>query len=146
MATDSLTIGRLAQGAGVNVETIRYYQRRRLLRVPVARLGAVRHYSDDDLRRLRFIKRAQQLDFTLAEIGELLALADGNRCSVVCGVGERRLADIEKKIADLAAMRDALRRLVGACHDNEAEAPCPLIEAFASQVGPRASRRAPARA
>src|SRR6185436_4815053 len=116
MKDDILTIGRLARSAGVNVETIRYYQRRNLLRVPVARPAGVRRYSDDDLRRLRFIKRAQQLAFSLAEIGELLALADGDRCSAVCDVGERRLADIERKIADLAAMREALRPLVGACH------------------------------
>jgi len=132
MKDDILTIGRLARSAGVNVETIRYYQRRRLLRVPVVPAGGVRRYSDDDLKRLRFIKRAQQLDFSLAEIGELLALADGDRCSAVCGVGERRLADIERKIADLAAMREALRPLVGACHENGPRAACPLVQAFAS--------------
>ena len=131
MKDDILTIGRLARSAGVNVETIRYYQRRRLLRVPVVPAGGVRRYSDDDLKRLRFIKRAQQLDFSLAEIGELLALADGDRCSAVCGVGERRLADVERKIADLSAMREALRYLVGACHEAQAEAPCPLVQAFA---------------
>ena len=132
MTNDTFTIGRLARSAGVNVETVRYYQRRRLLPVPVAAFGGVRRYSSDYLRRVRFIKRAQQLGFTLDEVSELLALGDGNRCSVVCGVGERRLADIEKKIADLAAMRDSLRHLVGACHDNGADAPCPLVEAFAA--------------
>ena len=132
MTNEAFTIGRLAKSAGVNVETIRYYQRRRLLPVPVAALGGVRRYSSDYLRRVRFIKRAQQLGFRLDEVSELLALADGNRCSLVCGVGERRLADIERKIADLAAMREALGRLVGACHENESEAPCPLVEAFAS--------------
>ncbi|HEY1288767.1 MAG TPA: MerR family DNA-binding protein [Burkholderiales bacterium] len=132
MTNEALTIARLAKRAGVNVETIRYYQRRRLVPIPVSVLGGVRRYSSDYLRRVRFIKRAQQLDFSLAEIGDLLALADGNRCSLVCGVGERRLADIERKIADLVAMREALRRLVGACHENRPEAPCPLVEAFAT--------------
>jgi MerR family mercuric resistance operon transcriptional regulator len=131
MGDEAFTIGRLAKSAGVNVETIRYYQRRRLLPVPLAALGRTRRYSSGDLRRLRFIKRAQQLGFTLDEVSELLALGDGNGCSLACGVGERRLADIERKIDDLAAMREALRRLVGECHDNEAQAPCPLVEAFA---------------
>jgi len=63
---------------------------------------------------------------------ETFTIGHGNRCSVVCGVGERRLADIERKIADLAAMREALRRLVGACRDSDGETPCPLVEAFAS--------------
>lgn len=132
MGNDAFTIGRLAKSAGVNVETIRYYQRRGLLPVPVAALGGMRRYSVEYLRRVRFIKRAQHLGFTLDEIGELLTLADGNRCSLACGVGERRLADIEKKIADLSAMHEALRRLVGACQQNEAQTPCPLVEAFAS--------------
>ena len=132
MAKQTFTIGRLAKSAGVNVETIRYYQRRKLLPVPFAAFGGVRRYSSDYLRRVRFVKRAQQLGFTLDEVSELLALGDGGCCSVACGVGERRLADIEKKIADLAAMREALRRLVGACRENAAEAPCPLVEAFAS--------------
>ena len=132
MGNESFTIGRLAKSAGVNVETIRYYQRRGLLPVPVAALGGVRRYSSNYLRRVRFIKRAQQLGFTLDEVSELLKLGDGDCCSLVCGVGERRLADIEKKIADLVSMREALRRLVGACRENEAQAPCPLVEAFAS--------------
>lgn len=132
MGNESFTIGRLAKSAGVNVETIRYYQRRGLLPVPVAALGGVRRYSSNYLRRVRFIKRAQQLGFTLDEVSELLKLGDGDCCSLVCGVGERRLADIEKKIADLVSMREALRRLVGACRENEARAPCPLVEAFAS--------------
>ena len=132
MGNETFTIGRLAKSAGVNVETIRYYQRRKLLPVPYAAFGGIRRYSSDYLRRVRFIKRAQQLGFTLDEISELLALGDGNCCSTVCGVGERRLADIEKKVADLAAMRDVLRRLVGACQENEANAPCPLVQAFAS--------------
>lgn len=130
MRSDTYTVGRLAKSARVNVETIRYYQRRKLLPVPVAALGGVRRYSADYLRRLGFIKRAQQLGFTLDEISELLAIGDGSRCSIACGVGARRLADIEKKIADLTAMRAALQRLVSACQENHAQAPCPLVDAF----------------
>lgn len=130
MQKDTLTVGRLAKSAGVNVETIRYYQRRKLLPIPVAALGEVRRYSSAYLGRVRFIKRAQQLGFTLDEVSELLAIGDGNQCSIACGVGIRRLTDIEKKIADLTAMREALQRLVSACHENQAQAPCPLVEAF----------------
>jgi MerR family mercuric resistance operon transcriptional regulator len=135
MRPETFTIGRLAKAAGVNVETVRYYQRRRLLAVPIAVGGGIRRYSRDMLRRLRFIKRAQQLGFTLDEISDLLKLGDGNQCSIVCGVAERRLADIEKKIADLASMQHVLRGLVGGCQVNQIEAigaACPLVEAFNS--------------
>lgn len=132
MREDSFTVGRLAASAGVNVETIRYYQRRGLLPVPAASSGRARRYTKKDLQRLRFIKRAQRLGFALEEAAELMALSEGRSCSVACGVAERRLADVEKKIADLAVMQDALRRLVGQCQANAPEAPCPLVEAIAA--------------
>lgn len=116
------------------METVRYYQRRRLLAVPFPVGGRVRRYSRDMLRRLRFIKRAQQLGFTLDEIADLLKLGDGNQCSIVCGVAERRLADIEKKIADLASMQHVLRHLVGGCQVNQPGAACPLVAAFNDQA------------
>ena len=131
MREESYTVGRLAKKAGVNVETIRYYQRRGLLPIPASSPGSVRRYSGKHLERLRFIKRSQQLGFTLDEAGELMALSEGNGCSVACGVAERRLADVERKIADLAAIQQSLRRLVGRCHENPPEAPCPLVEAIA---------------
>lgn len=131
MQRQSLTIGLLARRAAVNVETVRYYQRRGLLAVPATPPGTVRRYSADSVQRLCFIKRAQQLGFTLDEIRQLLKLSEANRCSLACGVAERRLADIERRISDLAAMRQALRGLVGACRDNQKEALCPLVEAFA---------------
>lgn len=130
MRSRSFTIGRLAGSAGVNVETVRYYQRRGLMAVPVAEHGRMRRYADDSLRRLRFIKRAQQLGFTLEEIGQLLKLSEMRGCSSICAVGERRLADIEKKIADLMAMQRSLQHLVGACRTNPQEAPCPLVESI----------------
>jgi MerR family mercuric resistance operon transcriptional regulator len=130
MREESYTVGRLAKKAGVNVETIRYYQRRGLLPIPASSPGSVRRYSGKYLERLRFIKRSQQLGFTLGEAAELMALSEGHGCSVACGVAERRLADVERKMADLAAMQQALRRLVGRCHENPPEAPCPLVEAI----------------
>jgi MerR family mercuric resistance operon transcriptional regulator len=132
MRAESYTVGRLAKKAGVNVETIRYYQRRGLLPIPASLPGSVRRYSGKYLERLRFIKRSQQLGFTLDEASELMALSEGYGCSVACGVAERRLADVERKIADLAAIQQALRRLVGRCHGNPPEAPCPLVEAIAN--------------
>lgn len=130
MSQERLTIGRLAKSAGVNVETVRYYQRRGLLPVPAVPCG-IRRYSEDSLRRLRFIKRAQRMGFTLGEIAELLALGGDDSCPVACGVAQRRLADIERKIADLAAMRQALQSLVAECHENDHGSRCPLVDAFA---------------
>jgi MerR family mercuric resistance operon transcriptional regulator len=86
------------------------------------------------LGRLRFIKRAQQLGFTLDEIAELLELSDGGGCASACGVAEHRLADIERRMVDLASMQQALRRLVGRCRENLLDAPCPLVEAFRDGV------------
>src|SRR4051812_15693257 len=100
MREESFTVGCLAKSVGVNVETVRYYQRRGLLPVPPSPLGGVRRYSGKDLQRLRFIKRAQQLGFTLDEVAELMALSEGRGCSVACAVAERRLADVQKKLAD----------------------------------------------
>jgi len=131
MDFERLTVGRLAKRAGVNVETIRYYQRRGLFPIPSSSPSSVRRYSKADLQRLRFIKRAQQLGFTLDEISELMNLSEGHGCSIACSVGERRLADLERKIVDLIAMREALRGLVGKCQRNAPRAPCPLIEAIA---------------
>jgi MerR family mercuric resistance operon transcriptional regulator len=129
MSDEPLTIGRLAKNAGVNVETVRYYHRRGLLPVPVAPHG-IRRYSEESLRRLRFIKRAQQVGFTLGEIGELLTYSEDNSCVSILGVAEHRLADIERKLADLAAMRQALQDLVAACRENESGSCCPLVDAF----------------
>ena len=80
-----MNIGEVARAADTKPETIRYYQRRKLLPVTFAAFGGIRRYSSDYLRRVRFIKRAQQLGFTLDEISELLALGHGNCCSTVCG-------------------------------------------------------------
>ena len=86
----SLTIGRLAESAQVNVETVRYYQRRGLMREPARPTGSVRRYSNDDVTRIRFIKRAQQLGFTLDEITSLLKLEDGRSFDRPLRVGPRQ--------------------------------------------------------
>ena len=124
----AMTIARLAAAAGVGVETVRYYQRRGLLPVP-ASMGEVRRYDENDLRRLRFIRRAQAAGFTLEEIGELLALdRTGDRARVRALAGER-LAALDAKIAELDSARAALERLRSTCASGT-KGPCPILEAF----------------
>lgn len=129
-----LTIARLARGGGVGVETIRYYQRRGLLRTPERPAGGsagggIRRYDDNDLQRLRFIRSAQAAGFTLEEIGRLLALdRDGDRAEVRA-LAEQRIAALDAQIAGLATARDALAKLARQCGAGDG-GPCPIIEAF----------------
>ncbi len=125
---NGMTIARLGAAAGVGVETVRYYQRRGLLAVP-ASAGAVRRYGAEDLRRLRFIRRAQTAGFTLEEIGELLALDRTNGRARVRELAAERLAALDARIAELEASRAALERLRGACAAGM-RGPCPILEAF----------------
>ena len=129
--SEHLTIGTLAKRGGVNVETIRYYQRRGLLQEPVKPQGGFRHYLPDTVKRVRFIKRAQALGFMLEEITGLLALDERKACLETRGIAAHKLELIEKKIADLSKMRKALSRLVRACDDSSADAPCPIIHLLA---------------
>jgi MerR family mercuric resistance operon transcriptional regulator len=123
-----LTIGKLAEAAGVNVETIRYYQRRGLLDEPHKPLGGHRRYSAEQAKRLRFIKRAQALGFTLGEVGMLLKLDSAFGCSDTRSMVARKLELIERKMADLTAMRQALVQLVRQCDASESTKPCPIID------------------
>jgi len=123
-----LTIGRIAQQAGVNVETIRYYQRIGLLCEPPKPLQGYRRYPPEAVARVCFIKRAKELGFTLKEIADLLSLDDGNCCEVRA-MAEQKRDMIEKRINDLRSMRDALNDLVQACRKSETESSaCALIE------------------
>lgn len=124
---DHLTIGTLAKRGGVNVETIRYYQRRGLLGEPAKPRGGFRHYPHDTIKRIRFIKRAQALGFTLEEIMDLLAFDERKACLETRGIAAHKLELIEEKIADLSKMRKSLSRLVRACNAASAGAPCPII-------------------
>jgi MerR family mercuric resistance operon transcriptional regulator len=123
-----MTIGRLARAAQVGVETVRYYQRLGLLGVPPS-AGAVRRYGAEDLRRLRFIRRAATAGFTLADIAELIRLdATDDRARAAEMAGDR-LAALDDKIAELEAARTALSRLRTACVGGK-RGPCPILEAF----------------
>lgn len=126
-----LTIGRLAAAAGVNVETIRYYQRRGLLDEPDKPLGGYRRYPADTAKRVRFIKRAQALGFTLEEIAVLLRLDQARACAETRALAARKLALIERKLTDLAAMRDALAGLVRECDTGGGRGACPIIHVLA---------------
>ena len=124
----SLTIGKLAMAGGVGVETIRFYQRRGLLEEPT-RDGGIRRYGSEDLRRLRFIKKAQTAGFTLEQIRELLSLDQSNDRSRVRELSQTRLEALEFKIGELKAARDALKGLARECATGEA-GPCPILTSF----------------
>ena len=124
---EELTIGRLAKAAGVNVETIRYYQRRGLVDEPSKPLGGHRRYAPSAATRVRFIKRAQQLGFTLGEVTGLLRLEDGQSCRETRLLAERKLAVIEERIADLTRMRRMLKGLITECAAGQRPRSCPII-------------------
>jgi MerR family transcriptional regulator, mercuric resistance operon regulatory protein len=130
-----LTIGRVAAAAGVNVETIRYYQRRRLLEEPEKPLGGYRHYPAEMVKRIRFIKRAQSLGFTLEDVAGLLQLNDSDACTKTRQLAARKLTLIEQKIHEMATIRDALAELVDQCNKKFIE-----ILQSDSAVGPSANR------
>lgn len=128
MATAELTIGKLAEVAGVSIETIRYYQRRGLLDEPPKPLGGHRRYSPAQAKRVRFIKRAQALGFTLDEVGALLILDAACACDETRVLAVRKLSLIEQKMADLAVMRQALGSLVQQCDAGDGHTSCPIID------------------
>jgi MerR family mercuric resistance operon transcriptional regulator len=124
---EHLTIGVFAQAAGVNVETIRFYQRKDLLPEPDKPQGSIRRYSEADVTRVRFVKSAQRLGFSLGEIAELLRLEDGTHCEEASSLAEHKLKDVREKLADLARMEAVLSDLVCACHAHQGKVSCPLI-------------------
>ncbi len=127
-----LTIGHVAAKAGVNVETIRYYQRRGLVPEPDKPINGQRRYAMEAVKRVRFIKRAQVLGFTLEEISSLLALDEAHGCCETRELAQRKLEGIEHKLADLKAMRKALASLVRECDAGGATGACPIIHALAA--------------
>jgi len=129
--SDNLTIGALAKRGGVNVETIRYYQRRGLLEEPSRPVAGFRQYSSDSVRQVRFIKRAQGLGFTLEEILGLFALGERKACMETREIAAHKLELIEQKIAGLAKIKKSLSTLVRACDVSSDGAPCPIIHLLA---------------
>ncbi|MEW6683241.1 MAG: heavy metal-responsive transcriptional regulator [Nitrospirota bacterium] len=137
------TIGWLAREAGVRVDTVRYYERRGLIPPPSRRDSGYREYTDDDLARVRFIRRAKDLGFSLAEIAELLNLRVDRRktCADVKREAERKMAEIDQRIAELARMRGALKGLAAACRGQGPTNECPILDNFDQAPGNRGRRR-----
>ena len=127
---ENFTIGVFAKTAGVNLETIRFYQRKGLLPEPDKPYGSIRRYGESDVTRVRFVKSAQRLGFSLDEITELLRLEDGTHCEEASSLAEHKLKDVREKQADLALMEAALSGLVLACHATKGKVSCPLIESL----------------
>lgn len=140
----SLLRGQLAEEAGVNVETLRFYERRGLLPSPPRRPSGYREYPRESVDLVRFIQRAQSLGFSLQEIRELLTLREVPRatCGDVVRLAEHKVEEIESKIHSLQSMRSALRKLLKDCTGKAPVSRCPIIESLAA---PLAVRDRPAR-
>ena len=123
------TISKVAKELSINVETVRFYERRGLITQPSKPEVGYRHYSRDTVNRIRFIKRSQELGFTLDEIANLLSLND-KPCSQVQKLAEQKLSAVKEKMADLQRLEKALNGLLVQCNNNEDDNRCPIIESL----------------
>lgn len=123
-----LTIGKLAAECDVGVETVRFYQRKELLDTPPSE-GGVRHYGNEDVRRLRFIRKAQAAGFSLAEIRELIGLDASQDHQRAREIAQRRIEALDVRIQELQQARDSLKQLAADC-EAEDSGPCPILESF----------------
>lgn len=130
--TKTLTIGQVAKLAGIGIETIRFYEREGIIEEPPRRESGYRDYDAEAVTRLQFIKRAQDLGFSLKEISELLALRvkPNSNCAAVKKRAEAKLAEIEEKIRDLKRMQKILGDLTEACVASKPISDCPILESF----------------
>lgn len=127
--------GEVAASAGVNAQTLRYYERRGLLREPPRHDSGYRAYTSETVKLVRFIKRAQGLGFTLDEVEMLVHLAEGGpaSCDAVKVLAEEKLGDLETRMESLRSMHDSLERLIATCDRPKRHRECPLIDALAAQ-------------
>ena len=130
MTDSSMTIAAVADAAEVGVETVRYYERRNLIAQPTRKVGAYRRYDAGHVARIRFIKRAQELGFTLEEIEDLLKLEDGTDRRTIRTVAAKRLEQIRQRIADLKRMERTLAHVLHECEAESGRPQCPIIEAM----------------
>lgn len=132
---DHLTIGKIARGAGTGVETIRFYERQGLIAKPGRTSSGYRMYPPDAMRRLRFIRHAKELGFSLREIKELLSLrvTAGKSCGDVRQRARQKITEIDHRIAALARMKQALVKLSAACSGKGPVAACPILDALEMQ-------------
>ena len=135
-ASGTMSIGALASAAGVHVETIRFYQLTGLLRTPARPAQGIRRYAGADVARVRFIKAAQRLGFSLEQAGQLLRLDDGAHCGEAAALAEARLADVRERLRDLRGIESVLSTLVRACHTARGKVSCPLIATLQQADGP----------
>lgn len=130
---NSIGIGTLARRAGVSIDTVRYYEKSGLLS-PESRLASgYRRYSDEQVSRLRFIRRAQELGFTLKDIRELLGISKQRDVAKVKRAAEKKLADVEARLVALTRMRDGLATLVATCPGHGRAADCPILKALGEE-------------
>ena len=141
MMDSTFTIGQVATHAEVHVETIRYYQRIGLIAEPLRPLGGIRRYDGNAVARLRFIKRSQELGFTLDEVRNLLTLEDGQSCRETRLMAEKKLTIIEQRLADLARMRKTLKALIVECTSGNRPRSCPIIATLSGSAQSRARSR-----
>lgn len=129
---ERLTIGKIARRSGAAVDTIRYYEREGLLEKPARTAAGYRHYNTDTVARLRFIRQAKELGFSLAEIKELLSLRmqPDTTCADIRKRAREKIAAVDRKIADLQRIRQALGRLAAACKGMGPTSECPILEAL----------------
>ena len=133
MTEAKLTIGHIAHAAGVNVETVRYYQRRGLVSLPPKRTRGFRYYTSETASRVRFIKRAQALGMSLKEVQRLIKIDAKGACKETRALAVAKLALVERKLMELARLRDVLQELVTAC-DQPHGASCPIIERLGTEL------------
>ena len=127
----------MAKGAGVGVETVRFYEREGLLPEPPRRSSGYRQYSPEELRRLQFIRRTKELGFSLEEIRELLELRVDPRtsCGEIKHRAEAKMADMDRKLAELQRMKKALGRLASSCSGKGPTSACPILDAMEGKRG-----------
>ncbi len=123
------TIGSLAKTLGITVETIRFYERKGLVQQPPKPAQGYRNYTNDAAERIRFVKRAQELGFTLVEIKHLLSLED-SRCGEIQSLAERKLQTVQIKLRDLTRLESALQTLLSQCSENDDKSNCPIIDSL----------------
>jgi len=132
---ESLSIGKVAGRAGVGIETIRFYEHRGLIEPPPRSAAGYRQYPETIVQRLRFIRRAKELGFSLKEIKELLSLQRNPQttCADIKQRAELKLADIDQRICDLEKMRNALDSLVSACSTGATSTECPILQGLTEE-------------
>ncbi|KMP11140.1 hypothetical protein UZ36_05440 [Candidatus Nitromaritima sp. SCGC AAA799-C22] len=131
---EKLTRGRVAKLCEINIEAVRYYEQRRLIGPPDRNASGYRVYAEEDVHKIRFIKNAQKLGFTLEEIGELLKLRvrKNGKCEPVMVRAQKKLDEVEIKIRDLQSMQAALKDLIACCKEAAPTGDCPILSCFES--------------